>query len=108
MPVFFLGGAVTLAAGATAELKLRIKVEGVITGIFVNSTGRCEISNIELGGYRDIFEGAMELEHFKVYGNYYPLKEPIPVTAGQDVIFAVKDLSGATNVVYIALETVVK
>ncbi|MCS7369071.1 MAG: hypothetical protein NDF57_05115 [archaeon GBS-70-058] len=106
MPVFLMGGSVTLSANTSGELKLRAKISGTITGIFVNSSGRCEISNIEIGGYRDIFEGAMEVDQLKVYGNYYPLKEPIPITVGQDIIFALKDISGASNTVYIALEVV--
>jgi len=107
MPIYFLGGSIDLAANGSGELKLRAPIPLTVTGIFVNSTGRCEITNIDIPGLKDVFEGSMEVDHFKVYGNYYPLKEPVAIGGGQYVVFALKDISGAANKIYIALECTV-
>ena len=100
MPLYLLGGTTTLSASGTDTIRLRIPISGRIVAFHVNSTGRCKITNMELSGYRDFFEGSWELDQFKVRGNRYELDEPIPVEKGQDLLISLEDISGSSNTVY--------
>jgi len=100
---YWQGGNVTLDANSTGSIRLRIGVNGEITHFFVYSDGLCEVQDIELSGYEDIFEGVMVLRHFRERGYVYTLPEPIPVTKGQDFVISLKDLSGSSNKVYFAV-----
>jgi len=103
MAVEFVSGTVTLSAGASGSITLKFPRSGDIIEFMVYSTGRVEITRIEQEGVADYLTGVMELDHFKKLGNVYPLPEPIPYTKGTAFTFSLKDISGASNVVYIGL-----
>jgi len=94
---FWQGESVTLSANASGTIRIRVATDGEVTQFFVYSTGRARIDDIEFTGYEDIFDGEMEIDHFKMHGNVYPLPEPIPVKSGMDIVISLTDLSGATN-----------
>jgi len=103
MPSFWQGGNITLPAYGSGTLRLRIAVDGIITQFMINNTGRCAITNMEIAGVADFFEGIMELDQFKQHGNIYTLPEPIAVTRGSDLVVSLMDISGSTNIVYFAV-----
>jgi len=103
MPFMFLGGTTTLSADSSGTIRLRIPVNGTIDQFLVKSSGRVKVTDLELSGYEDIFDGTMELDQFKKDGNTYDLPEPIPVTRGQDLVISLTDISGSTNVVAFAV-----
>ena len=100
---FWQGNNTTLSASGSGTIRIRVSVDGEITQFLVNSTGRVQITDIEVMGYEDIFDGTFELEQFKKDGNTYDLPETIPVTRGTDVVISVTDISGASNDVYFGL-----
>jgi len=103
MPVEFVGGSVSLSAGASGDITLAFARDGQIIQFLVFSTGRCQITKIEQEGVDVYTTGVLELDHFKKHGNVYDLPEPIAYKANAKFVFSLKDISGATNVVYIAL-----
>jgi len=98
----FVGGSVSLSAGATGEIVLTFARDGQIIQFFVFSTGRCQITKIEQEGVDVYTTGVLELDHFKKLGNVYDLPEPIGYKANAKFVFSLKDISGAANTVYIA------
>lgn len=102
MSIYFLGGTTTLSSSGTDTIRLRIPCDGEIIAFLVNSTGRCKITNMEISGYGDFFEGSLEITQLKVDGSKYVLEEPIPVEKGQDFVISLEDISGASNTVYFA------
>jgi len=98
----FVGGNVSLSAGGTGEIVLAFARDGQIIQFLVFSTGRCQITKIEQEGVDVYTTGVLELDHFKKLGNVYDLPESIGYKANAKFIFNLKDISGATNVVYIA------
>lgn len=104
MAFYIKGGFTTLSASGSGSIRLRIGVDGEITQFLVNSTGRVQITNIEVSGEKDFFDGTMEIEQFKEYGNVYHIPEPIPIKKGDDIVFSLTDISGASNDVYIGVE----
>lgn len=103
MANFFIGGKTTLDANSTGEIRIRIPVSGRVTHIHIYNDGLCEVTNVEVAGKPDIFDGVAVLDQFKERGNIYELKEPLSVENGTDIVFSLKDLSGASNKVYIML-----
>jgi len=98
----FVGGSVSLAAGASGEIVLAFARDGDIIQFLVFSTGRCQITKIEQEGVDVYTTGIIELDHLRKHGNVYDLPEPIGYKANAKFVFSLKDISGATNVVYIA------
>jgi len=103
MAIEFVGGSVSLSAGGSGDITLAFARDGEILAIMVNSTGRCQITKIEQEGVQVYTTGVMELDHFKRYGNVYDLPEPISYKANAKLVFSLKDISGATNDVYITV-----
>jgi len=79
-------------------------VDGEILAFLVDSDGRAEITNMEISGFEDFFEGTLSINHLKGNAFRYELKEPIPIRRGQDFVVMLKDVSGAENKIYFALE----
>jgi len=100
---FWQGETVSLAAGGVGTIRIRIAVNGTITHFLVNSTGRAKITDMQISGYEDFFEGTLELDQFKERGNVYELPDPIEVTRGSDLTVDLEDISGAANAVYFAV-----
>jgi len=103
MRAYFTGDVIELAAGAEGTLTLDIGVDLTATALAVNSSGRCEISDIERLGQPKILDGFIELDQLKKEGNIFPLPSPEPFVKGDKLSFKIKDISGATNRIYIAL-----
>jgi len=101
MSLIFIGGTATLSAGGTGEIKLTPVKDVTLWEFMVYSTGRCEITDIEMVGVANLLDGVMELDNLKKYGNVFPLPKPIDWKKGVTLRFALKDISGATNTVYI-------
>ena len=107
MPVRFLGRAITLSANATAEIKVEFKADAKITQILTHSSGRAEIVKIDIPEVPPMLDGVMELHQLRQEGNVYPLPEPLVVPKGTIISVTLKDLSGASNVVYFAFVALV-
>jgi len=103
---YFEGGSASLGADGSGSIRIRASVDGEVTQILVNGTGRCEITDIDISGYEDIFDGVVELVQLQREGSVYDLPETIPISKGTDVVFSLTDISGAANDVYIALRLV--
>lgn len=93
-----------MSANSTGNITIRIAVDGEIRAFLVESTGDAEITNMELSGFEDFFEGTLHINHLKGNTKRYELFDPIPVKRGQDFVVALKDISGSSNTVYFALE----
>lgn len=104
MAFILIGDDVTLSASGTGTIRLRTPTSGKITKFLVNSTGRAKITNIEISGVKDFFNGELEIEQLKEYGNTYHLPEPLDFPSGSDLIVNLTDLSGASNTVFFAVE----
>lgn len=103
MTIYIHGGTTSLSANGSGQISLRVTVDGEIIQFLVNSTGRCKITNMELEGYEDFFEGSIEIAQLKKDGNVYDLPDPIPVTKGSYFTVSLTDISGSSNDVYFAL-----
>jgi len=103
MPLFIVGGSISLAAGASGVLDFKSPVDGTITKISVSSTGRAEITDMEVTGQPDFFDGKAELESFKQQGNIYLVEPPLPIGKGDSVVISLKDSSGAANDIYVVV-----
>ena len=104
MPFMLCGVNTTLTASGSGTIRIRPPVGGRINRIMVNSTGRAKITNFEVTGVKDFWEGEIEIEQLKEYGNVFHLTEPIEFTKGSDINISLTDLSGSSNAVYIAVE----
>jgi len=103
MGLEFVGGTVSLTAGGTDTIVLKFPRTADMIGFLVYSTGRVEITSLELEGVEDYLTGTIELDQLKREGNYFELPEPIPYPKGTKFAIGLKDISGATNVVYFAV-----
>ena len=103
MPLKLLGGAVTISAGETGEIKLEAKSDFTVSQLLSNSTGRCEVTKIDIPEVLPILDGVIELAQLRQYGNVYILPESILIKKGSIVVISLRDISGASNLVYIAL-----
>jgi len=106
MPVEFVGGRVSLAAGASDSITLKYERDCKIHKISFVNTGRARIDAIEIVGVRVLTTGIMEVDNFKQQGNILPVIEPIDWPKGIDLVFRLTDLSGATNDISVMLEVV--
>jgi len=100
---YIVGETVSLSAGASDKIRLVPPVDMTWKKVHVMATGRCEITKIEIVGVDILVAGVIELDHLKEYGNTFNLPEDISLAKGTEVIFYVKDISGAANTVYIAI-----
>jgi len=100
MGVEFVGGKVSIAANGTGSISLRYDRDANIIQFLINSTGRCEIQEIELQGVERYLTGVIEVDQLKMHGNVYPLPEPIKYPRGTLLTISLADISGATNLVY--------
>jgi len=103
MAIYIHGESVSLSAGGSGSIKIRVTIAGDIIQWLVNSSGRAKITDMELEGYEDFFAGAIEIDHLKYRGNVYDIPDPIPVTPGSYFTVNLTDISGAANDVYFAL-----
>jgi len=103
MPLFIVGDGISLAASTTGTLTFKSPVNGTITKIGFGSDSRCEIVNIEITGKPDFFDGRTELDALKDRGNMHHVEPPLDISKGDSIIFDLKDISGATNDVYIVI-----
>jgi len=104
MTVKLIGNTVTLSAGASDTIILTPDVDVRVVSILWNSTGRCKVTRIEFPvGVHELLKGSIELDQLNKDSHVFKLPEEIPVGAGSDVVFHLTDISGASNVVYIAL-----
>jgi hypothetical protein len=103
MAIEWVGGTVSLTANGTGSITLEYPRDGEIVQILVNSTDRCKITKIEQEGVDVYTTGVLELDQLKMRGNIYELPEPIAYRANARLVFSLEDISGAANVVYIAV-----
>jgi len=101
MPIEFVGGTVTLSAGASGDVVLSYARDANIVELLVNSTGRCEIVKIEQEGVETYTTGVLELDQLKKQGNVYTLPEAISYKANARLVVSLRDISGASNTVYV-------
>jgi len=104
MPILLIGGAVTLAAGGTGEIKLEPPVSVNVLQISFNGTGRFEVTDIAVEGVVDYLEGVCDSGTLREHENVYVLPEAIVLEKGQKLSIKVRDLSGATNLIYALLK----
>jgi len=104
MPIKLIGDTVTLSAGASDIITLRSDVDVSATAILWNSTGRCRVTRIEFPAGVELLKGSLELDQLNRDSRRYILPEAVSLSAGVEVRFHLTDISGASNVVYIALE----
>jgi len=104
MTVKIIGDTVSLSANASDTITLTPDTDISITKIIWNSTGRCKVTRIEFPmGVHELLKGSIELDQLEKSSHVFELPEPITMSAGVDVVFHLKDISGATNDVYIAM-----
>jgi len=101
LPLEFVGGTVTLSAGGTGDVILTYARDANIVEFLVNSTGRCEVTRIEQEGVDVYTTGVLELDQLKKQGNVYTLPEAISYRANAKLVFSLRDISGASNTVYV-------
>jgi len=102
MPIEFVGGSVTLDPNGTGEIKLEYQRDAEIIQMIFNSTGRVALTNLELVGKDRYITGEIELDQLKENGgNVYTLPESLPYDKGRRIQIGLRDLSGASNTVYI-------
>jgi len=104
MTVKIIGDTVTISAGASDTISLTPDTDISITKILWNSSGRCKVTRIEFPvGVHELLKGSIELDQLAKDSHVFELPEAIEVKAGLDVVFHLTDISGASNVVYIAM-----
>jgi len=104
MTVKIIGNTVTLGAGASDTIVLTPDRDMRAKSILWNATGRCKVTRIEFPtGVYELLKGSIELDQLNKDSHVFTLPEEIPIPKGIDIIFHLIDISGATNVVYIAL-----
>jgi len=104
MTIKLIGNTVSLGAGASDTITLTPDVDVRVKAILWNSTGRCKVTRIEFPvGVHELLKGSIELDQLNRDSHRFTLPEEVPIKAGSDVVFHLTDISGATNVVYIAL-----
>jgi len=104
MPIKLIGDTVTLSAGASDIITLRSDIDVSAKAILWNSSGRCKITRLEFPAGVELLKGSLELEQLNKDSHRYVLPEAISLSAGVEVRFHLTDISGASNVVYVALE----
>jgi len=102
VPIYWIGGTISLAANGTGEISLSPDEDVDILAIHINNTGRAEITSAEMARLPPFIVGVMEIDLLKKHGNVYELPEPISWSKGVDFVWSFKDISGASNVVYLA------
>jgi len=103
LPLEFVGGTVTLSAGASGDIVLVYARDANIVEFLVNSTGRCEVTKIEQEGVDVYTTGTLELDQLKKQGNVYVLPEALTYKANAKLVFSLRDISGASNTVYVCV-----
>jgi len=104
MAVKLIGDTVTISAGGSDTITLTPDVDVSVTAILLNKTGRCKITRIEFPTPVELLKGSLEIDQLGRDSGRYQFPEAVPVGKGQDCVFHLTDISGATNVVYIAIE----
>jgi len=104
MAIKLIGDTVTLSAGASDTITLTPDTDVTCKAIIWNTTGRCKITRIEFPTPTELVKGSLELHQLQRDSGVYKLPEDVPIGKGQDCVFHITDISGASNVVYIALE----
>jgi len=104
MPIKIVGDTVTLSANASDKISLRSDITVTTRAILWNSTGRCQITRIEFPVGTELLKGSIELDQLNKETHRFELPETVEIAKGVEVIFHLTDISGASNVVYIALE----
>jgi len=104
MPVKLIGDTVTLSANASDTISLTPDVDVTCTAILWNATGRCKVTRIEFPTPVELLKGSIELDQLQRDSGVYKLPEATAIGSKQDVVFHLTDISGASNIVYIALE----
>jgi len=105
MPFFIVGGKVSLSANGEDTLQIRVPTDMRVTRIAVYADGKAEISDMELvgAGRGDLLDGVIVVDQLRKNGYGIDLPEPLEIPANTTFQCKVKDLSGSTNNVYIAL-----
>ena len=103
MPVVFISDYVTLSANGEDTIKLKYDTAFRFRKILAYGTGAFQITKIEIEGQRPFLAGTLHSEQLKERGNTIELPEDIHVPANKEIIFYVKDISGAENTVYIGV-----
>jgi len=103
MAIQLIGNPVTLPANASDTITLRPDTDVTCKAIIWNTTGRCKVTRIEFPAPTELLKGSLELYQLQRDSGVYKLPEDVPIGKGQDCVFHLTDISGASNVVYIAL-----
>lgn len=103
MPYYLVGGNITLAGGVSGKLSIKVPVDGAIVKIGIGSTGRVKITDMEITGQPDFFDGVVDSLSLKEHEGTIELADVLPIKRDQSFVITLTDLSGATNDVYIAL-----
>lgn len=103
MVLRILGTYKTIPANGSDTLYLEPDRDGEVISVFINATGRARITRWENFGVEEFVDGSIELDALKTNGNAWILPEPVRITKGKTISISVEDLSGASNLVSIAL-----
>jgi len=102
----FIGGSVSLDANATADIRLRTERPAKIIALGFISTGRCKITKLEQLEKEVYLSGIIETGNLRNYDQMYVLEQPWDWNKGVDLVITLTDISGATNIVTLLVETI--
>ena len=102
----FIGATVTLGANTSDTIRLRTERPAKIVAIGFSNTGRCNITKLEQVEIEVYLSGVIEVDNLVTNGMVYKLAEPWNWQKGVDLVIALTDISGASNVVTVLFETI--
>jgi len=102
----FIGDTVTLSASTSDTIRLRTERPAKILAIGFSNTGRCKITKLEQVEKEVYLSGIIEVDNLVTNGMVYQLTQPWDWNKGVDIVIGLTDISGASNVVTVLLETI--
>ena len=102
----FIGGTVTLGANTSDTIRLRTERPAKIIAFGFVSTGRCKITKIEQVEKEVYLSGIIEPGNLQNRRQMYYLEQPWDWNKGVDLVIGLTDISAASNVVTVLLETI--
>ena len=102
----FIGGTVTVGANTSDTIRLRTERPAKIIAFGFVSTGRCKITKIEQVEKEVYLSGIIETGNLRNFDQMYVLEQNWDWNKGVDLVIGLTDISAASNVVTVLLETI--
>ena len=102
----FIGASVSLDANASADIRLRTERPAKLIALSFVSTGRCKITKLEQLEKEVYLSGVIEPGNLQNRRQMYYLEQPWDWNKGVDLVITLTDISGATNIVTVLVETI--